>query len=75
MSYPAVYALLRERMADERDIPTDDEIIAAALDCAKEAVRNVHIARRLQGDEWIARDAHDVKRDALYEIDRLRVEA
>ena len=32
--HAAVYALLRERMADEYDIPTTDEIIDAALDVA-----------------------------------------
>ena len=38
MRYELVYALLRSRMTDDSDIPTTDEIIAAALDVAREAI-------------------------------------
>lgn len=38
MKYPTVYVLLRERMADDNDIPDTDEIVAAALDAARDAV-------------------------------------
>jgi hypothetical protein len=38
MKYPKVYEKIRQNMADEFDTPDTDEIIAAALDAAREAV-------------------------------------
>lgn len=50
MTHPDVYALLRERMADDNDIPDTDEIIAAALDAAVEAVKALPVAITVVND-------------------------
>lgn len=52
MKYQRVYEIVRQNMADPSDFPDDDELIFAALEAAKEAVRNSRYFGEFVNKAW-----------------------